>query len=1546
MAAFDELINGYTADPQFIRRGRLEQLVLDAVSDQEHRIVLITAEPGAGKSGLLASLARQHPDWLRYFLRRDSASKAAGGSDATSLLLSIGHQLAAARPAAFDWQGIEISAVQHVGTVAAGGTVTGVRIEDLRASPFVITAIRARQEAGTVAGNLTSVAIGTATLEPRLLVPSQLQHLALILPATVLAEHDPTARIVVLIDALDEAPPAGQPGSIVDWLKELPELPPNVRIVATSRPTTDLDGLRLRQAATLRQLVIDSGSPGVRGDLMTYGRNLFARIPADLRGDAVVAEQRIGQLVDRADGNFAYLAAVARVVDAAVAAQAAGETRLGGIERLLDFTALPAGLDQLYALFIQHVHDDVARLPDLDVEPGSGATGSPVPAWEGVGCRLAGVLSVARDWLTTVQLRTLGGIRAWPDDVSAVLGHFLPFLDVADGGYQWFHASVAEYLTSAQAAAEYPRLAVHAPRWHDSIVRAYLGQSTSWAGVQWPGVDDYGINNIPAHLFALGDADESRGQLFELLSPAWRRERRRRAGTDAPVLADISLAIQAAAHAPAEFGQLVRCSLLYGTIRSFVGRTPPVLAGAWARMGQLNRAFAGAAAIEDRYVRVQAYARIARELAGSDAGEAAVRAGQAALSEVARLWDAHQAWSTVRQLSPLIARLALVDFAVAVLGTPYGLTTMADGLADGGATWPGLDREERDHALDRLRWHLDRLSEPDITATAAVARAFGALGRGSEGITLLGQVRPEEMAPLPGTDVALALATCGERVTSVALAERIYRSLPVVPRPDGGSVMNFGLAESPMVKLARTLVLAGTAERGVEIALYLFENGLPDAITEVFNDLAARGDMPGAGRLAQAALDRARPLPAVRDRGDKNLTMVLNVTTETMVTQNVRVYRDDLLSSLVGLLARAGNPQAPPAAAEVADEHKRQVALARLATGLAAAANWDIAVASLAAITDAAIHERATLDVIYALAEAGRADQAQDLVQMLSRPGARTSGLGAITLARARAGQVAATSALADQLDAESEALDDEQAAAAALSASAAQLADARLAVHAVGRAKLADNDADRAIAACGAVAAMRIAGRNADQQLTEEITAGIRRGLDHGQLEPAAAVRALCSAGLRQEASGLASYDDPQRRPLAGVGCAFAEAGEWAAAESVLVRVKDPVGRVQVLTTLGVGYAANGMAGPARERGISIKDLTEVPGEAAVAPWRAARGVSKIACSLAAAGATDDAVTLTRWVARIPESRSIEAVATQTWETRGSSLGEPAADAWQAIATEMARAGHVEQACALATTIADVAQRTAMLTALASTLVETRHDDAAKVQALAQDLASSAFDESMKLIPDDRFTQPTPENHVTAFGPWRWEVMLSDLGRNAARLGDETGATAAFDRVRRAFALNKSGWALTHLALRLAQAGTPDAAFEITREAMQLAADLGDGGVGGPLRWQIIDRVCQSLAVLGSTDQALQAADLLADPGWQHTAIVDLVDQVRAIRGEPEALAAVVAALSYLPGLSRSRVLGLVERCAATIAASDKRLLQQACEGLLAAQNWWDPDA
>jgi len=60
-----------------------------ALSDLNYRFVLLTAEPGAGKTSLMASLARQHPDWLRYFIRRDSQTPLSGG-DARSFLLAIG----------------------------------------------------------------------------------------------------------------------------------------------------------------------------------------------------------------------------------------------------------------------------------------------------------------------------------------------------------------------------------------------------------------------------------------------------------------------------------------------------------------------------------------------------------------------------------------------------------------------------------------------------------------------------------------------------------------------------------------------------------------------------------------------------------------------------------------------------------------------------------------------------------------------------------------------------------------------------------------------------------------------------------------------------------------------------------------------------------------------------------------------------------------------------------------------------------------------------------------------------------------------------------------------------------------------------------------------------------------------------------------------------------------------------------------------------------------------------------------------------------------
>ena len=84
------------------------------------------------------------------------------------------------------------------------------------------------QDGGTVEGELVGLSVGTATLEPRLLELSNLQYLAILDPAAALAAEDPEARIVVLVDALDEIRHGLSGESILDWLATCP----------TSRPTT------------------------------------------------------------------------------------------------------------------------------------------------------------------------------------------------------------------------------------------------------------------------------------------------------------------------------------------------------------------------------------------------------------------------------------------------------------------------------------------------------------------------------------------------------------------------------------------------------------------------------------------------------------------------------------------------------------------------------------------------------------------------------------------------------------------------------------------------------------------------------------------------------------------------------------------------------------------------------------------------------------------------------------------------------------------------------------------------------------------------------------------------------------------------------------------------------------------------------------------------------------------------------------------------------------------------------------------------------------
>jgi len=156
------------------------------------------------------------------------------------MLLRVGHQLAARKPELFDPKRLEVVVTQRVAAAGPGASVVGVRIEDLSVSPFHRTAIRVEQHVADLGGRLVGLDVAHATVEPRLLAEENLQFLALLDPAAALATVAPDARIVVLVDAVDEALRFSAGMSVLDWLERSPELPPNVRIVLSSRQTSKL----------------------------------------------------------------------------------------------------------------------------------------------------------------------------------------------------------------------------------------------------------------------------------------------------------------------------------------------------------------------------------------------------------------------------------------------------------------------------------------------------------------------------------------------------------------------------------------------------------------------------------------------------------------------------------------------------------------------------------------------------------------------------------------------------------------------------------------------------------------------------------------------------------------------------------------------------------------------------------------------------------------------------------------------------------------------------------------------------------------------------------------------------------------------------------------------------------------------------------------------------------------------------------------------------------------------------------------------------------
>ena len=354
---FDSLIEAYTGDPRFLERGWLQDAIRDRLTaGHERPFLLITAEPGTGKSAFLAWLAKRNANWPRYFIRRNEVSPL-GPPGARSFLFRIGLQMAAVFPRAFNAGTRRITVEQRLRCVTSDASVIGAEIQRLIASPFVTATIGITQEVEAAAGKVAGLKIGEYVAEPRLSPVSDLQYLALIDPATAVAADSPDQLLVVLIDAIDELRYQPQEDSLLHWLENCPALPANVRLVITSRPDDDLlRTFRDRQSDRIQEFPLDFQASGQRekilSDLQTYARHLATppAIAAKIAAAGMTEDKFVEAAVERAEGNLGYLGAVGRAVEQFILQK--DDPALAKVVRLTD---LPPGLRQLYAYFLHLV---------------------------------------------------------------------------------------------------------------------------------------------------------------------------------------------------------------------------------------------------------------------------------------------------------------------------------------------------------------------------------------------------------------------------------------------------------------------------------------------------------------------------------------------------------------------------------------------------------------------------------------------------------------------------------------------------------------------------------------------------------------------------------------------------------------------------------------------------------------------------------------------------------------------------------------------------------------------------------------------------------------------------------------------------------------------------------------------------------------------------------------------------------------------------------------------------------------------------------------
>ncbi|KPQ42318.1 MAG: hypothetical protein MPEBLZ_03142 [Candidatus Methanoperedens nitroreducens] len=852
---YEALIKSYVVSHSFVERPWLAKRIETALSDPNCRFLLLTAEPGAGKTAFMAWLANQHLDWPRYFIRRDSQTPL-GSGDAHSFLFAIGHQLAALYPEIFNPDKLEIVIEQRIDTLEAGGRVVGMTIEELQVSPFYETSLKVKQDVKIAAGDLKGISVSKIVAEERFLEVGNLQYLALLDPAEVLLKEKPNARIVILIDAMDELRYFPSRDNILRWLISCPLLSPNIRIVITSRPEELLNILRQSKKEWLKEETIDTRSDEVQADLRRYTEQFISQGLVKQLLAGYERDEFVTLAVMRADGNFQYLAALLRGIE-----QTIEQDRKEQLKQLLRFENVPVGLENLYSFFLMQIKNSVSGevieiLGDTPFEVRH------VEAWKELYQPILGILAVAREPLDALQIKGFSGFQGEDRYLHAALEMLGQFLDHLYSSYRLYHSTFAEFLMSEKTQIAYPICYLEPAEWHRKITAYYRGKAKTWDNVDWSRVDNYGLLHLASHLYSLKevkvkDVKVYRLELYGLICRSFMQEKLKRFGSHQSFAADVELAIEAArSEKPYDYVQEVRGVLIYATLGLLSTNVPPEAVGVLAAVGQVDKAEGYSALIRSKSLQARAYHLIGKVLIDQKEVKKAREVLVLSLEAAWAIGDEDARTEALKDIAAALVQIQEFDMVLAVAERIENVYTKAEMLIEVAPLIVAAGEKAKaagimNRALDIAETVDDWYWRAYILSRAAHAMALSGEKSKAAGIANKALAEAERIKDTYSKAWALGfiaqlILDLGERVSSADIANRMLAAVI-----EGGyySVSILSMAAQLMAQLGEKDGLKRILDAALKIE---DESEKVEALSEVMQALAITGEQEKALSVAEA----------------------------------------------------------------------------------------------------------------------------------------------------------------------------------------------------------------------------------------------------------------------------------------------------------------------------------------------------------------------------------------------------------------------------------------------------------------------------------------------------------------------------------------------------------------------------------------------------------------------------------------------------------------------------------------------------------------------